>query len=99
MKFLTGGLFHSVLSETGGEKFQCRKCSKLFNKKSSLSAHVSRNCDKPKFACYICFKKFTRVFTLKFHIKQVHAININLTASNYRKMYGDGDNIGMLGDT
>ncbi|XP_044737189.1 longitudinals lacking protein, isoforms H/M/V isoform X23 [Chrysoperla carnea] len=101
MKFMSGqymtGLFDSVLNNYGADDqllitphlHQCPKCGKQFNKKSSLSAHVSRNCDKPKFSCYLCLKKFTRVFTLKFHIKQVHAININLTASKYRKMYGN----------
>ena len=57
---------------TFGE-FQCRFCSKDYNNKNSLKAHMrTKHLNSRTFSCQVCPKKFTSSSNLKTHTRIVH---------------------------
>ena len=59
-------------SATFGE-FQCRFCSKDYNNKNSLKAHMrTKHLNSRTFSCQVCPKKFTSSSNLKTHTRIVH---------------------------
>ena len=58
-----------------GEQFECHLCSRRYNKKSDLSAHLycAHKVGKPAFQCKYCGKAVTRSATLRDHIRKLHA--------------------------
>ncbi|XP_021915076.1 longitudinals lacking protein, isoforms A/B/D/L isoform X16 [Zootermopsis nevadensis] len=58
--------------------FDCVQCGKMYRQKYNLLSHIRFDCGKePQFACLICKSRFTRVSSLRRHMKEKsHNFNI-----------------------
>lgn len=62
LKFLTGAI-----------KYQCGRCKKAYEYKSTLKRHLTYECGVEKmFQCPQCFARFRRKGHLKSHVFNVH---------------------------
>jgi hypothetical protein len=57
-------------------KFECKKCGRIFGTRSSLNTHVKVICGKPpQFKCDLCsHRTFKQKGNYKFHLLRVHNI-------------------------
>ena len=74
-------------------EYKCKKCGKIYYKKSELTNHLNRinPCDKGTFECKYCHKKYCRKDNLNRHLKTKHADGINNSVKN--TIDGDKNNI------
>ncbi|KAL7734829.1 hypothetical protein ACLKA6_011110 [Drosophila palustris] len=59
---------HMLAHSTGDRQFVCPHCSKYFNTRSNLRAHIRVHTGERPFACHICPKAFGLSHHLKDHI-------------------------------
>jgi len=67
--------------------FTCVQCGKRYRQKGNLSTHMRLECGKePQFACSLCSVRFTRVTSLRRHMKGKHH-NFMLESNIYHNSY------------
>lgn len=67
--------------------FACVQCGKRYRQKGNLSTHMRLECGKePQFACSLCSVRFTRVTSLRRHMKGKHH-NFMLESNIYHNSY------------
>jgi len=67
----------TVASLTSNNKlFECKKCGRMYQSKSSLKSHVEVICGKPpQFKCDLCYQRtFKQKGNYKLHLLRVHNI-------------------------
>ena len=64
---------HETANGFHHNKFKCQICFKEYRQKSNLAVHMKTHAGR-RFSCPICDSKFTRLFTLKSHLKNVHSL-------------------------
>ena len=65
--------FQQTESRDNHGEFKCQICFKEYSYKHNLARHMKTHAGM-RFSCPICDSKFTRLFTLKSHLKSVHSL-------------------------